>query len=380
MKDLLEIRNEIDEVDRKILELFEYRMELTQAVARYKKESGKPIYDRKREEEKIASLKAIAKDKNNHKAVEDLFLQIMSLSRRLQYTLLDNFDDLGFTSVNKLSPQQGTKVAFYGEIGSYTEQAMLQYFSAEVDGISMGTFEEVMQAVKEGQVDYGVLPIENSSTGSVTDIYDLLADYDNYIIGEHVIKIEHCLWGFPQAKIEDIKRIYSHRQGLMQCSKFLKKHGSIEVIDGGSTAGCAKRIMEEADITQAAIASRRAGEYYGLKLLNDSIHNEDNNSTRFIIITNRKIFYKEATRTGICFTLPHRSGALYHMLSYFIYNNINMTRIESRPIPGKTFEYRFFVDIEGSLMHPSVKNALHCIKQEASDVKILGSYIHGYKK
>jgi chorismate mutase/prephenate dehydratase len=144
--------------------------------------------------------------------------------------------------------------------------------------------------------------------------------------------------------------------------------------DGGSTAASARKVLEEADITQAAIASKRAGEFYGLQLLQEAIHNEDHNSTKFIIITNKRIYDKNAKRISICFALPHKSGSLYHMLSHFIYNNINMTKIESRPISGKAFEYRFFVDIEGNLDMPSVKNALHCIKEEAIEMKILGSF------
>jgi chorismate mutase/prephenate dehydratase len=288
---------------------------------------------------------------------------------------LDNLEGLGFDPVDEIPCESGTKVVFFGEKGSYTEQAMLEYFKNDVESIPRDTFAEVMLEVKKGQAEYGVLPIENSSTGTLSDIYDLLAEYDNYIIGEHIVKIEHNLWGVPGADISDIKTVYSHRQGLLQCSNFLKEHGEIKQIDGGSTASSARKILEEADITQAAISSKRAGEYYGLQLLKKSIHNEDHNSTKFIIICNKKIYDKKAERITICFALPHKSGSLYHMLSHFIYNNINMTRIESRPITGKAFEYRFFVDIEGNPEMPAIKNALHCIREEAIDMKILGSFV-----
>lgn len=375
MIDLLESRLKIDEVDRQMVELFEQRMQLAMDIADYKRSVGKPIYDAAREEEKLAALMNLTKNEFNKKAVVDLFKQIMSMSRRLQYTLLDNLESLGFDMIDHLSINQETRVAFYGEKGAYTEQAMLEYFNSEVAGVPMGTFGEVMQAIKEGKADYGVLPIENSSTGTLSDIFDLLAEYDNYIIGEHMVKIEHSLWGIPGAEISDINKVYSHRQGLLQCSEFLKQHPGFMQIDGGSTAGCARRVLEEKEITQAAIASKRAGEFYGLHLLQEAIHDEDHNTTRFIIIANRKIYNRKAERTSICFALPHKSGALYHMLSHFIYNNINMTKIESRPIAGKAFAYRFFVDIEGSLEHPAVKNALHCIKEEAIEMKILGCYI-----
>ncbi|MDF2542128.1 MAG: hypothetical protein K0S47_1846 [Herbinix sp.] len=375
MIDLQESRRKIDEVDQKLLELFEYRMQIAKDVAEYKISVGKAIYDPAREEEKLEALQAMTKDDFNKRAISDLFTQIMSMSRRLQYTMLDSYDHLGFDVMEELKISQDTSVVFYGEIGSYTEQAMLEFFSGSVNSKPMGTFQDVMQAIKEGQADYGVLPIENSSTGTLTDIFDLLAEYDNYIIGEHVIKIEHNLLGLPGSKADDITTVYSHRQGLLQCSEYLKKHPYMKQMESGSTAGSAKRVLEEMDRTKAAIASKRAGEYYGLQILQEGIHNDQNNSTRFIIITNKKVYFRNSIRTSICFALPHKSGSLYHMLSHFIYNNLNMTRIESRPISGKAFEYRFFVDIEGGLNDPRVKNALNCIKLEALEMKILGSYI-----
>lgn len=375
MIDLLESRKKIDEVDRKLVELIEERMKLAMDIAAYKQSVGKPIYDAAREEEKLATLTALTENEFNKRAIADLFKQIMSLSRRLQYTLLDNLQSLGPAKVQKLPADPNTKVAFFGEKGSYTEQAMLSYFKTEVNSIPMETFGEVMQAIKEGHAEYGVLPIENSSTGTLSDIFDLLSEYDNFIIGEQHVKIEHNLWGLPGAKLEDIQRVYSHRQGLLQCSEFLKQHQQIKQVDGGSTSGSARLVLEDNDLTQAAIASKRAGEVHGLQLLRASIHNEDDNTTRFIIISNKKIYVEGSKRTSICFELPHKSGSLYHMLSHFIYNNINMTKIESRPISGKAFAYRFFVDIEGGLDTPAVKNALHCIKEEAIEMKILGCYI-----
>ena len=375
MVDLLECRIKIDEIDRQMVELFEKRMELAMDIAGYKKSVGKPIFDAAREEEKLAALRELTQNEFNRKAIADLFKQIMSMSRRIQYTLLENHDNLGFHSVDHFIRTSDTRVAFYGERGAYTEQAMMEFFQTEIDGIPKDTFEDVMKAIRDGEADYGVLPIENSSTGTLADIFDLLAEYDNYIVGEHLVKIEHNLWGLPDAKLSDIARVYSHRQGLLQCSDFLKQHPDIEQVVGGSTAGSARRVLEEKDIRQAAIASKRAGEYHGLQLLQKEIHNEDHNTTRFIIISKQRVYEQGAERTSICFALAHKSGALYHMLSHFIYNNINLTKIESRPIVGKAFAYRFFVDIEGGLDDPAVMNALHCIKEEAIEMKILGSYI-----
>ena len=375
MKDLSAIRKEIDETDKKLLELFEYRMGLSLGVAEYKKHKGMPVFDPVREKEKLEQLRKLVKSKENADAVADLFTQIMLLSRRAQYSALRAFDDLGFESVDSFVAEKATKIAYYGETGSYTEQAMLEYFNEQGVGIALQTFEEVMLSLKEGQAEYGVLPIENSSTGTLSDIFDLLAEFDNYIIGEHVLSIDHNLWGISGARIPEIKKIYSHPQGLLQCSNFLKLYPSIEQLKGGSTASCARKILQEMDVTQAAIASKRAGEAYGLELLQASIHNEEHNQTRFIIISNKKRYLPMANRISICFTLPHRSGSLYHILSYFIHNSINLTRIESRPTKGKAFSYRFFVDFEGSLENTQIKNALYSIKEESLELKILGSYI-----
>lgn len=374
MTELSDIRKEIDEVDMKLLELFEHRMRLTHQVAEYKRGKAMDVYDPVREKEKLDHLTELVKNQENHDAIRDLFIQIMSISRRAQYGVLQAFDDLGFMPVDELVAVPDTKIAYYGEVGSYTEQAMLEYFDGKGNGIAMGTFEEVMEALKDDKVEYGVLPIENSSTGTLSDIFDLLAEHDNYIIGEHVIPIDHNLWGISNVQISDIKRVYSHRQGLLQCSEFLKQYPHMELVEGGSTASSARKVLEEDDKTQAAVASKRAGEAFGLKLLQKSIHNEEHNQTRFIIISSKRRYLASAKRISLCFVLPHRSGALYHILSHFIYNNINLTRIESRPIKGKAFTYRFFVDFEGNLEYEDVKNALYSIKEEALELKILGNY------
>jgi len=375
MNDLVNIRKEIDQIDNKLLELFEYRLDLVLKVAEYKKTNGLPVYDPKREEKKLNALTQSAQNERNVDAITELFSQIMAICRRAQYAAINTLDDLGFTAVDEFKAGPDTKIAYYGETGAYTEQAMIEYFNGQGKGIPMGTFEEVMEALKENRADYGVLPIENSSTGTLSDIFDLLAQYDNYIIGEHVVAIDHNLWGLPEAEFSDIRRVYSHRQGLLQCSNFLKQYPYLELIEGGSTAGAAKKVSMDNDKTSAAIASRRAGETYGLKMLRASIHNEEHNQTRFIIISNKKRYNRNAKRISICFALPHKSGALYHMLSHFIHNNINLTKIESRPIKGQAFRYRFFIDFEGSLEDVGVKNALLSIKTEALEIKILGSYV-----
>ena len=227
MNDMLKLRNEIDEVDKKLKELFEYRMDLVLKIAEYKKKNGIPVYDPAREEEKLSQLKNSLADKKNADAVVELFSQIMAISRRAQYAAINSADDLGFTAVDEFEAGDDTVIAYYGETGSFTEQAMLEYFDGKGKGIPMGTFEEVMEALKNNKADYGVLPIENSSTGTLSDIFDLLAEYDNYIIGEHVVAINHILWGLPDAELSDIKRVYSHRQGSEKSWRYLYTTGML---------------------------------------------------------------------------------------------------------------------------------------------------------
>ena len=200
-----------------------------------------------------------------------------------------------------------------------------------------------------------------------------MVEYGHCIVGEQIIKIEHALLGVPGAKLSDIKTVFSHPQALMQCSQFLNDNG-FKQISVENTAVAAKRVVKEGDKSQAAIASEIAGQLYGLELLKPSIQNNQGNTTRFVILANRKVYQKAAGKISLCFELPHTSGSLYNMLGNFIFNHVNMIMIESRPIPGKNWEYRFFVDIEGNLQDAGVQNALRGIGTEAQNFKILGNY------
>lgn len=374
MVDLLKSREEIDRVDRQIVELFEKRMGISKDVAEYKISVGKKVYDRKREEEKLNTLAKLASNSFNEKAIEELFTQIMAISRKLQYSMVKEESALqAFTPVEKLPIDSNTKVVFFGQAGTYTQQCMDDYFGTEVTSFNEVTFRKVMEAVKEEKADFGVLPIENSSTGGISDIYDLLVEYDNYIVGEHVVKIQNALLGLKGATVQNLRRVYSHAQPLMQCAKFFEEHDHIEKMEYASTAASAKKIKEDGDITQGAIGSIKAAQCYGLEVLRESINMDTQNCTRFIIIAKKKIYLQDANKVSISFELPHKSGTLYNMLSHFIFNNLNMVKIESRPITGKQFEYRFFVDVEGNLQDPGVINALKGIKAEASAVQILGN-------
>lgn len=375
MLDLLEIRKSIDAIDSQMVELFEQRMALTKQVAEYKSSTGKAVLDKERENQKLAALAGLVQEPYNSYPVQELFTQIMSMSRKYQYSLMKTYEeDLLFEPIERLPVSDTTKVVFFGEQGSYTEQAMEDYFGKQVHSFSGKTFKEVMEAVHRGQADYAVLPIENSSTGGILDMYDLLLEYDTYILSEHVIPIHHALLGLPGTSLSDVRTVYSHPQGILQCSDFFEEHPQITSVEYFSTALGARRVLEERKKENAAIASPRAASCYGLSILMECVNKESTNSTRFIIIGNKKVCLPDASKVSLCFELPHESGSLYNMLSHLIYNNLNMTKIESRPISGRPWEYRFFVDIEGSLKEPGVKNALTGIKAEAESLKILGCF------
>lgn len=374
--DLTELRAQIDNIDRQIVELYEQRMEVSGQVAEYKIETGKKVFDKAREEEKIQKVKSLTHNDFNSYGVEELFEQIMAMSRKLQYQMLTEKGSIGrlpFIGVDSLEKEKA-RVVYPGAEGSYAQAAMEQFFGKNVNSFHVDTFRDAMIAIDEGSADYAVLPIENSTAGIVNEIYDMLVEFENYIVGEQIIKIEHCLMAVPGTKIEDIHTVYSHPQSLMQSARYLQGHASWKQISMNNNAFAARKVAEDKDKTQAAIASAHAAETYGLSVLEQGVNQSETNSTRFIIVTNQKIFLKDAKKVSICFEIPHKSGSLYHMLSHFIYNNLNMNKIESRPIEDRNWEYRFFIDFDGNLADSAVKNALRGLRDEARDMKILGNY------
>ena len=375
MTDLTDLRQQIDEIDARIVELYEKRMEISGQVAQYKIETGKKVFDKAREEEKIRTVKALTHNDFNRHGIEELFEQIMSMSRKLQYRLLSEHGSSGklpFIGVDSLS-QGKARVVFQGAEGAYSQAAMIQYFGEQVNSFHVETFRDAMIAIDEGSADFAVLPIENSTAGIVSEIYDLLVEFENYIVGEQIIRIEQCLMAVPGTEISDIRTVYSHPQSLMQSARFLNQYGW-QQISMQNNAFAAKKVAADLDKTQAAIASEYAAKLYGLEVLKKGVNQSSTNSTRFIIVTNQKIFRRDAKKVSICFEVPHESGSLYHMLSHFIYNNLNMNRIESRPIEDRNWEYRFFIDFDGNLSDGAVRNALRGLREEAREMKILGNY------
>ena len=376
MEDLSKLRQDIDRIDRQIVELFEERMGVSHQVAEYKIANGKKVLDRARELEKLETLGNLTDDSFNRHGIQELFQQIMAMSRKLQYQLLAEegvSGNLPFTRIDHID-RKHCRVVYQGVEGAYAHEATLQYFGKDANAFHVPTWRDCMEAIKEGVADYAVLPIENSSAGEVNDIYDLLEEYDNYIVGEQILKINHAVLGLPGTKLSDIKTVYSHPQALAQCKKYLESHSDWKTVKTENTAGAAKKIHEELDRTQAAIASRAAGELYGLSVMAENICYNEENVTRFIIVSAHPVYEKSAAKISVSFELPHESGTLYNILSHFLYNDLNLSHIESVPLPDQQWEYRFYIDINGNLHDPAVKNALQGVRTEVADFKILGNY------
>ena len=279
----------------------------------------------------------------------------------------------GFAAEDRFDFRQAT-VVFQGVEGAYSQQALQEFFGTDTASFHVESWRDAMEAIRTGKADYAVLPIENSSAGIVSENYDLLIEYDHAIIGEQIIRIDHCFLGVPGAELSDITDVYSHPQALMQCSRYLTEHSSWETHGVRNTAWAAKKVKEDKNLHQAAIAAKITADIYGLEILAEAIQNNKTNATRFIIVSGRKCFRKDAGKISISFEIPHKTGSLYRTLSYLSAHHLNMNKIESRPIQGRAWEYRFFIDFDGNLMDPEVQQALKELMQDTEEFKILGNY------
>ncbi|MBE5902750.1 MAG: prephenate dehydratase [Pseudobutyrivibrio sp.] len=378
MRDLADIREEIDSVDKGILELFLKRMELACQVAEYKISTGKKVYDKKREEEKLDKLSSFVSDDFYVQAVRELYTQIMSISRKKQFAILrDNgfsFDS-GFKRVDDFDFSDSI-VCFQGVEGAYSQIAMDEFFKGKMkSSFHVDAWRDAMEAIVNGEADYAVLPIENSLAGSIEENFDLLSEYNVAIVGEQILKVEHALLGLKGAKIEDIKTVYSHAKAIAQCDEYIRtQHMDWDVKNLHNTAASARKIRDDKDITQAAIGSILNCKLYDLEVLEESIQDNKENETRFIIVSKDKKYKATASHISLCFEIPHEPGSLYRVLSNLMFNGINMNRIESRPIKGVNWQYRFFIDIDGNLNDEAVLNVLTGLQEECVSLRVLGNY------
>ncbi len=379
MKDLLVIRDEIDQVDNEIVALYQKRMQLTSEVAEYKIRTKKKVFDPERERSKLEKLTGLVSDSFSKNGIKELFEHLISISKKRQYQLLTEYGvevPNDFEEVKSIGGD-GARIVFQGVEGAYAQIAMNRYFGETADSFHVESWREAMEAIKSGEADFAVLPIENSTAGVVAENYDLLVEYDNYIVGEQIIPVNHCLLGLPDAELSDITNVYSHPQALAQCDSYLQEHKQWDCSRENNTAVAACKVKNSGNRSKAAIASELTAELYGLKVLARNIQTNRENSTRFIIVTKRRIFLEGASKISICLEIRHQSGSLYHALSHIIYNDLNMTFIQSRPRTdqeGRNWQYRFFIDFEGNLKQSAVSNALRGLQEECESVRVLGNY------
>ena len=379
MSELDALRGAIDEVDRQIVALFERRMAVTQQVGEYKQARGIPVLDPKREREVIANKLACLHNPALKTDVAQLYETIMALSRRQQRRIVREGEEPSYARIMRdiaqaRSPIENPRVVYQGEPGAYSEMAAMNFFGDGVQAKGLKQFQDVFAAVKGGEADYGVLPIENTSTGAIRQIYDLLTEYDCYLVGETTVRVAHCLMALPGARLEDIRTVYSHEQGLFQCEHYLNAHPDWKQVPQADTAGSALMVSQSGDRTKAAICSRRSAALYGLEILAEDINSNAENTTRFVVVSPRMELREGRDKISTCFRIPHQSGSLHEILTIFAVHGLNMVRLESRPIQGHNFEYMFFLEYTGDLLSPEMPDILRELAQSSDDFRVFGNF------
>jgi len=349
---LEDLRRKIDEVDAKIVGLIGERIRIAEKIGEEKKTQGKQIEDREREARVLENVKGIAQKENiSQEDIEGIYRQIIVTSKRTEEI----------------------EVAFHGEIGAYSEEAALHFFGPSIQDKPCESLDDVFKVVERGEVPFGIVPIENSLEGSIGRVYDLLLDSTLKVCGEIELRVVHCLIASPEARLDLIKRVYSHPQALGQCRAFLK-HLDCELIPTNNTAGSVKMIKEMGMVDAAAIASARAAEIYGMKILAQEIEDTPNNFTRFFILSKQDSPPSGNDKTSIVFSLKDRPGTLHGAIKEFAVRNINLTKIESRPTRQKPWEYNFYLDFAGHRDDKASRDALENLDRNSRFLKVLGSY------
>ena len=376
MQSLEEMRKELDVIDDQITTLYERRMKVCEGVAEYKIKNGRKVFDKTRENEKLAAVAEKVSTDFNKKGIRELFEQLMSMSRKLQYQRLSEEGVLGrlpFIGLDQLD-LDGARVVFQGVEGANNQAAMLKYFGKNVKNFHVPSFRDAMEAIEEGSADYAVLPIENSSAGPVTQVYDLLVEFENYIVGETVLPIKHMLAGVKGTTLSSIERVYSHPQGFEQSTKFFDKHKNYNLIPYSNTAISAKLVSDLKDKSKAAIASERAAKLYDLKIIKKDVNDLKNNYTRFIVIGRDLECDETCDKVSILFSVEDTSGGLYNLIRDIKEFGLNMSKIESRPNRNNPWNYIFFVDFDGNLFDENIKQAVNVIARNSKYFKLLGCY------
>lgn len=369
MSNLEDIRKEIDSIDSQLVQLFEKRMAIIFKVAKDKIASNKPIFDSSREEQVIKRAVEKVENIDLTNYVKSFFESIMEISKDYQKQLIP-------TTIHYITKknEQVSAVGFQGVFGSFSDSAVDQLYDEKIIRRNYKSFEDLFIAVSNDEVEEGVVPYENSSTGSVHDVLDLLREYDLFITSQIDVKINHCLLGIKGSKKNDLVFVYSHPQALMQCEQYFKSNKEVLGTPYSNTAVAARDISIWDDIQKGAIASKKASKLYNLEILQENIQDNQLNTTRFIVVKKILQVNNNASKTSFVFTASHIPGALFAILKTFYDFKINITRIESRPHVKKKFEYYFYLDIAGNITEKKVKDALEIVKSNCGYYKLLGSY------
>lgn len=374
---LEQIRNDIDSIDTEITRLFKERMQKSLEVAEYKKEHNLPILNDSREKEILLKVSdEIGEPMDGYARL--VFNTIFDVSRSCQNNYLARKSDLAdriqtaIEETPQLFPKKAV-VACQGVAGAYSQSACEKLF--EVPSIMyFNSFEGVFNAVEKGLCQYGILPIENSSYGSVGAVYDLMQNYKFHIVKGIRLRINHNLVAKPGTKLSEIKEIFSHEQALGQCGDFLKGLKDVKITVCENTATAAKMVAESDRRDVAAISSKECLELYGLELIKKNIQVTDNNYTRFICISRKMEIYPGANKISLILSLPHVPCSLYHAIAKFAALGVNLTKLESRPIPGSDFEFLFYFDLDASVYSPELINLLSELENQPETFEFLGSY------
>ena len=372
--DLKDLRNEIDEIDDQLIPLLIKRMNISKQVAEYKVERGIPVLNSEREQQILDDVEAKCEELGN--TIKTVFSATMDASRAIQHKIIGGGKALREAVVTSMSDKKitagGMPVACQGVDGAYSGVTAKKLFpDSPVKYYTQ--FEDVFEAVNKGDTKFGVIPVENSTAGSVHESYDLIMKYRFYVVGAYDLKIEHCLCAKESTRYEDITDIYSHPQALSQCNNFLHNF-DFTGINFSNTAAAAKYVAESDKNNIAVICSELAAKKYGLKILKRNVQNNNNNRTRFIVISKKLIIGKDAEKISLIFSLPHKTGSLYRVLGRFSMAGLNLTKLESRPIENSDFSYHFYVDVMGTVREDSTLDLICALSDELPEFELLGNY------
>lgn len=381
--DLTELRGQIDELDEQLAELLCKRMDCSAGVAAYKAAHGLPVLNADREAEVLRQVQEQIRTKRPEaagypEAAALVFATMMDSSRALQHRRMGAGEALrkGITIAQKRPLiTDTTRVACAGCAGAFAHKAAVTMFPfCEEEGrepLFVSSFADVFAAVEDGTVDYGVVPVENSSTGSVNEVFDLILAHRFSIVAAAVVEVHHCLMALPEAT--QITDVYSHHQALSQCQEYLAAHG-LSAHTYANTAMAAEMVAHSGNPSIGAIASEQAARLYGLKVLEQDIQSIPHNCTRFIAISKTAVIPPEADKISLIFSIPHTTGSLYRTLSRFAIEGLNLTKIESRPMRTGDFEYAFYLDFEGSVDREETRELLCALSEEMPQFTLLGNY------